>query len=202
MQLQNADILSVFDNVSNLVDKEIPQQSGNLADNVTNLEKVAQYCEDIYVNSKEQDKQHLLNETKGFTTQALASVAYQIHVLANSFLGLIENQSSLIGDMSNSMSNLAHEVSIHKEKVARREIGILTTNKCVVRTAKIKRPEIDEKPVKYVRKPIDYSIMDDIGHGVKLARQPANLDPLVKIGVGRQNSYSSTHSSTGKNFKN
>lgn len=197
MHLQNEDILTIFDNVTNLVEKEIPEQGVNLSDNVQNLEKVAQYCEDIYVNSKDQNKTHLLNETKGFTTQALASVAYQIHVLANSFLGLLENQSSVIEDMGNSMSNLSHEVNIHKEKVARREIGVLTTNKCVVRTSKVKRPEVDEKPVKYVRKPIDYSIMDDIGHGVKLSRQSANMDQISKMGVGRQNSYSSTHSSTG-----
>lgn len=197
MQLQSNELVTIFDNVTNLVEKEIPQQGVNLADNVTNLEKVAQYCEDIYVNSRDQNKTHLLNETKGFTTQALASVAYQIHVLSNSFLGLLENQSSLVEDMGNSMSNLAHEVNIHKEKVARREIGVLTTNKCVVRTAKVKRPDVDEKPVKYVRKPIDYSIMDDIGHGVKLSRQSSNLDPLGKISVGRQNSYSSTHSSSG-----
>ncbi len=74
---------------------------------------------------------------------------------------------------------------------------MLTTNKSVVRTAKVKRPDIDEKPVKYVRKPIDYSLLDDVGHGVKISRQSANLDPLVKIGVNRQNSYSSTHSSNG-----
>ena len=202
MQLHGGDLMPIFDNVTNLVEKEIPKQGVNLADNVTNLEKVAQYCEDIYVNSKDQNKTHLLNETKGFTTQALASVAYQIHVLANSFLGLLENQSSLIEDMTNSMSNLAHEVDIHKEKVARREIGVLTTNKCIVRTSKVKRPEVDEKPVKYVRKPIDYSLLDDIGHGVKLSRQSANMDQLAKIGVGRQNSYSSTHSRDGKSSFN
>lgn len=190
--------MTVFDNVTNLVENEIPKQGVDLAENVRNLENVAQYCEDIYVNSKDQNKTHLLNETKGFTTQALASVAYQIHVLANSFLGLLENQSSLVEDMGNTMSNMAHEVDIHKEKVARREIGVLTTNKCVVRTAKVKRPDVDEKPVKYVRKPIDYSLMDDVGHGVKLSRQSSNMDQLGKIGVGRQNSYSSTHSSSGK----
>ena len=197
MQLQGNELLNVFDNISNIVEKEIPLQGKNLADNTTNLEKVAQYCEDIYVNSKDQNKTHLLKETKGFTTQALASVAYQIQCLANSFLNLLDNQSSLIEDMGNSMTNLAHEVNIHKEKVARREIGILTTNKCVVRTAKIKRSEVDEKPVKYVRKPIDYSIMDDIGHGVKLSKTPGNMESLNTIGVGRQNSYSSTHSSSG-----
>lgn len=79
--------------------------------------------------------------------------------------------------------------------MARREIGILTTNKSVLRTVKVKKPEMEEKPVKYVRRPIDYSILDDVGHGVKLAR---HSDPLAKLGVqtvGRQNSYSSTHSS-------
>jgi abl interactor 2 len=184
---------------SNLIEKEIPDQTQNLSNNVKNLKTVAEYCEDQYVNSKESNKVHLLNETRGYTSQALASVAYQIHELANSFLQLLENQSMIINDMSVSMSHLAHDVSIHKEKVARREIGVLTTNKCVMRTQKIKRPEIDEKQVKYVRKPIDYSILDDIGHGVKLNRQSSALDPLAKIGVGRQNSYSSTHSSSSLN---
>lgn len=194
MQLQG-DIANNLEQITHLINKEIPEQSRNLADNVTNLEKVAQYCEDIYVNSKEAEKQHLLNETKSYTAQALASIAYQIHVLANNFLSLLDNQSTVVNDMNTSMHHLAHEVSIHKEKVARREIGILTTNKCIVRTSKVKRPEVEEKPVKYIRKPIDYSLLDDIGHGVKLSKQ--NTDQLSKIGVGRNNSYSSTHSSSG-----
>ena len=62
---------------------------------------------------------------------------------------------------------------IHKEKVARREIGVLTTNKTTSRPAGVKNPGIifpehQERPVKYVRKTIDYSILDDIGHGVKV----------------------------------
>lgn len=195
MHLQQ-EITNALVQSSNLIEKEIPDQTQNLSNNVKNLKTVAEYCEDQYVNSKEANKVHLLNETRGYTSQALASVAYQIHELANSFLHLLENQSMIINDMGVSMSHLAHDVSIHKEKVARREIGVLTTNKCVMRTQKIKRPEIDEKQVKYVRKPIDYSILDDIGHGVKLNRQSSALDPLAKIGVGRQNSYSSTHSSS------
>lgn len=198
MQLQG-EVLENFNSILNLIEKEIPLQGKNLSDNVVNLEKVAQYCEDIYVNSKEANKQYFLNETKGYTNQALASVAYQIHVLSNSFLQLLENQSAIINDMTVSMSHLSHDVNIHKEKVARREIGMLTTNRTATRTLKVKRPDVDEKPVKYVRKPIDYSILDDIGHGVKLKRSSYNPDPLLKIGVGRQNSYTSTHSSSGMN---
>lgn len=59
-------------------------------------------------------------------------------------------------------------VDIHKEKVARREIGILTTNKNTSRTHKIIAPANPERPVRYIRKPIDYNVMDDIGHGVKV----------------------------------
>lgn len=59
-------------------------------------------------------------------------------------------------------------VDIHKEKVARREIGILTTNKNTCRSHKIVAPANPERPVRYIRKPIDYSVLDDIGHGVKV----------------------------------
>ncbi|KAJ3584167.1 hypothetical protein NHX12_014663, partial [Muraenolepis orangiensis] len=58
-------------------------------------------------------------------------------------------------------------VDIHKEKVARREIGILTTNKNTSRTHKIIAPANPERPVRYIRKAIDYNMLDDMGHGVK-----------------------------------
>lgn len=48
---------------------------------------------------------------------------------------------------------------IHKEKVARREIGVLTANKSTNRTYKIIAPANPEKPIKYVRRGIDYNGM-------------------------------------------
>ena len=62
---------------------------------------------------------------------------------------------------------------IHKEKVARREIGVLTTNKTPSRPQGVKNPGIvfpdqQERPIKYIRKPIDYTAYDDVGHGVKV----------------------------------
>lgn len=64
--------------------------------------------------------------------------------------------------------SLMQTVDIHKEKVARREIGILTTNKNTSRTHKIIAPGNMERPVRYIRKPIDYTLLDDVGHGVKV----------------------------------
>ena len=66
----------------------------------------------------------------GYTTQSLASVAYQINTLAYNFLQMLDLQSSQIREMESQINHISQTVSIHKEKVARREIGVLTTNKC------------------------------------------------------------------------
>ena len=42
----------------------------------------------------------------------------------------------------------------------------------VPRQYKIIAPANPERPAKYIRKPIDYSILDDIGHGVKIVPPP------------------------------
>ena len=79
---------------------------------------------------------------------------------------MLDLQSSQIREMESQINHIGQTVSIHKEKVARREIGVLTTNKCSNRQYKIIAPANPERPIKYVRKPIDYSSLDHIGHGV------------------------------------
>ncbi|TSQ23964.1 Abl interactor 1 [Bagarius yarrelli] len=90
------------------------------------------------------DTNKALEETKAFTTQSLASVAYQISTLATS------------------------TVDMHREKVARREIGAFTVAKRYTRSSKIIPPAggNDPKP-KYSRTPITYSHLDTLGHGMK-----------------------------------
>nr|XP_008997504.2 abl interactor 2 isoform X21 [Callithrix jacchus] len=148
-----------------LLEEEIPGGRRALFDSYTNLERVADYCENNYIQSA--DKQRALEETKAYTTQSLASVAYLINTLANNVLQMLDIQASQLRRMESSINHISQTVDIHKEKVARREIGILTTNKNTSRTHKIIAPANLERPVHYIRKPIDYTILDDIGHGVK-----------------------------------
>ena len=66
----------------------------------------------------------------------------------------------------------------------------------VFRQYKIVAPANPERPIKYVRKPIDYSALDEIGHGVKTAQQP-------RLGKRSSNSpyapgAASQYGSTGK----
>jgi len=156
--------------LDSLITSEIPEGRQNLLDSYTNLERVAEYCENNYFQCD--NKRAALEETKGYTTQSLASVAYQINTLAYNFLQMLDLQSSQIREMESQINHISQTVGIHKEKVARREIGVLTTNKCsnspngLSRQYKIIAPANPERPIKYVRKPIDYSCLDTIGHGV------------------------------------
>uniref|UniRef100_A0A667XCI9 Abl interactor 2 n=1 Tax=Myripristis murdjan TaxID=586833 RepID=A0A667XCI9_9TELE len=160
-----------------LLEEEIPAGRRALLDSFTNLERVAEYCESNYVQSA--DKQRALEETKSYTTQSLASVAYLINTLANNVLQMLDIQASQLRRMESSVNHISQTVDIHKEKVARREIGILTTNKNTSRSHKIIAPANPERPVRYIRKPIDYSVLDDIGHGVKV-----NGQQNMKLGGG------------------
>ncbi|XP_062288394.1 abl interactor 2-like isoform X18 [Scomber scombrus] len=160
-----------------LLEEEIPAGRRALLDSFTNLERVAEYCESNYVQSA--DKGQALEETKSYTTQSLASVAYLINTLANNVLQMLDIQASQLRRMESSVNHISQTVDIHKEKVARREIGILTTNKNTSRSHKIVAPANPERPVRYIRKPIDYSVLDDIGHGVKV-----NGQQNMKLGGG------------------
>ncbi|XP_035271412.1 abl interactor 1-like isoform X4 [Anguilla anguilla] len=162
-----------------LLEEEIPAGKRALVESYQNLTRVADYCESNYVQA--QDKRKALEETKAYTTQSLASVAYQINALANNVLQLLDIQASQLRRMESSINHISQTVDIHKEKVARREIGILTTNKNTSRTHKIIAPANMERPVRYIRKPVDYTVLDDVGHGVKQGNnQPARGGTLSR----------------------
>ncbi|XP_015810931.1 abl interactor 1a isoform X7 [Nothobranchius furzeri] len=164
-----------------LLEEEIPAGKRALVESYQNLTRVADYCENNYVQA--QDKRKALEETKAYTTQSLASVAYQINALANNVLQLLDIQASQLRRMESSINHISQTVDIHKEKVARREIGILTTNKNTARTHKIIAPSNVERPVRYIRKPIDYTVLDDVGHGVKWLKAKHGNNQAVRAGT-------------------
>uniref|UniRef100_A0A2M3Z2Z8 Putative abl interactor abi-1 n=1 Tax=Anopheles braziliensis TaxID=58242 RepID=A0A2M3Z2Z8_9DIPT len=161
-----------MDDLITLIRTEIPDGRKNLQESYSNLERVAEYCEDTYYRSE--NKKASLEETKNYTTQSLASVAYQINTLAYNFLQLMDLQASQMSEMESQMNHISQTVMIHKEKVARREIGVLTANKVSSRQYKIVAPLNPEKPIKYVRKPIDYTVLDEVGHGIALTNSNSN----------------------------
>lgn len=69
------------------------------------LERVAEYCEGNYFQSD--NKRAALEETKNYTTQSLASVAYQINTLAYNFLQLLDLQTAQLAEMESQMNHIA-----------------------------------------------------------------------------------------------
>ncbi|XP_029379172.1 abl interactor 2 isoform X9 [Echeneis naucrates] len=88
-----------------LLEEEIPAGRSALLDSFTNLERVAEYCESNYVQSP--DKQRALEETKNYTTQSLASVAYLINTLANNVLQMLDIQASQLRRMESSINHIS-----------------------------------------------------------------------------------------------
>ncbi|KAK7167823.1 hypothetical protein R3I94_002024 [Phoxinus phoxinus] len=152
--------------------EDAPSARKALLDNYNNLQEVAKYCENNYLQSGN-DTSKALEETKAFTAQSLASVAYQISSLATNVLKLLDAQSLQLRKIESSVNQIGQTVDMHREKVARREIGAFTVAKRVSRSHKIVPPvKNKDAKLKYSRTPISFSSLDSVGHGMKDSGQP------------------------------
>ncbi|KAI1710360.1 abl-interactor HHR domain-containing protein [Ditylenchus destructor] len=156
---------SLSSELLHLLDKEIPRQISQLEESSAALERVAAFCEANY--SQANNKDQAFNETKQLTLQSLASVAYYINGLSSAIVRSLELEAENLADKANEINHIDQLVGVQKEKMARREIGKLTINKSVTRQNKITYPAEEEKTPRYHRAPIDYSLLDGIGHGCR-----------------------------------
>jgi abl interactor 2 len=62
---------SPFQDLAYILKSELPSLKGNLTDNIPNLAKVADFCEDNYLNSSNHDKSRVYEETKNYAIQAV-----------------------------------------------------------------------------------------------------------------------------------
>ncbi|XP_036945118.1 ABI family, member 3a isoform X1 [Acanthopagrus latus] len=167
--------------------EEAPSARKALLENYDNLLSVADYCYNNYVQSGD-GSMKALEETKKFTTQSLASVAYQISTLANSVLSLLDAQTNQLRHMESSINLIGQTVEMHKEKVSRREIGVFTAVRRVPRSHKIlppSQPPAGTQPrPPYSRRPINYQQLDGLGHGMKVSgKQPDRTGTIRKHGA-------------------
>uniref|UniRef100_G1QRN2 ABI gene family member 3 n=1 Tax=Nomascus leucogenys TaxID=61853 RepID=G1QRN2_NOMLE len=106
------------------------------------------------------DKRKALEETMAFTTQALASVAYQVGNLAGHTLRMLDLQGAALRQVEARVSMLGQMVNMHMEKVARREIAGPPGQKVIA-------PDSLPPLTPYCRRPLNFGCLDDIGHGIK-----------------------------------
>uniref|UniRef100_A0A8C8R8W0 ABI gene family member 3 n=1 Tax=Pelusios castaneus TaxID=367368 RepID=A0A8C8R8W0_9SAUR len=161
-----------------------------LRENYSNLQKVADYCENNYMQAT--DKRKALEETMAYSAQSLASIAYQISNLASNVLQMLDLQATELRQVEANVCCIAQMVDMHKEKVARREIGTLTVCKRLPHYQKIISPTYQEPLEPYFRKPLNFSILDDVGHGIKdQSTQLSRTGTLTRKGTKTSSGQSS-----------
>ncbi|NWH53817.1 ABI3 protein, partial [Fregata magnificens] len=161
---------------------DIPAGRQVLRDHHCNLHRVADYCESNYLQAS--DKRKALEETMALSTQSLASVTYQVSSLATAFLRLLDLQAAELRRVEIDVSCVAQKVDVHKEKVSRREIGSLTVSKRFPSYQKIMSPSSPPCLEPYYRKPLNFSVLDDIGHGIKdHSTQLSRTGTLARKGI-------------------
>ncbi|NWX50604.1 ABI3 protein, partial [Steatornis caripensis] len=165
-----------------LQQRDIPAGRQVLRDHHCNLHRVADYCESNYLQAS--DKRKALEETMALSTQSLASVTYQVSSLATAFLRLLDLQAAELRKVEADISCVAQRVDMHKEKVSRREIGSLTISKRFPSYQKITPPPSLPCLEPYYRKPLNFSVLDDIGHGIKdHSTQLSRTGTLARKGI-------------------
>ncbi len=88
-----------------LLDVKIPTARQQLRDSHKNLADLATYCQRNYVETGQTPE--ALEDTKRYAAQSLASVAYQVNVLAVSMLDLLDRQMSHMGDMEANINHIS-----------------------------------------------------------------------------------------------
>ncbi|NXH22803.1 ABI3 protein, partial [Bucco capensis] len=161
---------------------DIPAGRQLLREHHSNLLRVADYCESNYLEAS--DKRKALEETMALSTQSLASVTYQVSSLATAFLRLLDLQAAELQKVEADVSCVAQRVEMHKEKVSRRGIGSLTVSKRFPPSQKIISPPNPPCLEPYYRKPLNFSSLDAIGHGIKdHSTQLSRTGTLARKGI-------------------
>uniref|UniRef100_A0A8D1XRC1 Abl-interactor homeo-domain homologous domain-containing protein n=1 Tax=Sus scrofa TaxID=9823 RepID=A0A8D1XRC1_PIG len=144
---------------------EIPTAREALRGNHSALLRVADYCEDNYVQAT--SKRQGYEETAVQATQPVTSPGFSGGGQAGVTCRVLCQGEASQDQRSCHRSILGLMVNMHMEKVARREIGTLATVQRLPPSQKIIAPESLPPLTPYYRKPLNFGCLDDIGHGIK-----------------------------------
>ncbi|XP_072270848.1 ABI gene family member 3 [Pyxicephalus adspersus] len=179
--------------------REISAARQALRDSYQHLQNVADYCEKNYMEAP--DKRKALENTMALVTQTMASVVSQVGIAARYMSDMLEEQSQVLQKEEAKVRLIYQLIDIHSENVSRRKIGSLTVSKRFPHTQKILYGEDKGPQALYTRNPINFSSLDNIGHGF----MDSETQQLSKTGTMSRKisvkSMSQAHNSFGRSCR-
>lgn len=102
----------------------------------------------------------------GYVAQALASVAYQINLVATDIEAILAQQNEQLGQLHATISLPRQTITMHQEQLGRRSIATLTQPRRIIKSKKIVQVfQPKPGPPGPVRQELDFSALDKIGAG-------------------------------------
>lgn len=144
-----------------MIESRLADSRHKLIETSNNIEKAAAFCSEKYLVNP---KSNTLDESLELAAQSICAVAHEVNRFASQFLEALEYQSYQTTDLSDKISKLKMVCNIYLEKVARKAVGSFTVSRVPV----VYQHEgvLPEPPQKYIRQPINFSILDNVGHGI------------------------------------
>ncbi|KAI2800845.1 Abl interactor 2 [Blomia tropicalis] len=172
---------TINETIQILMDHHIVENRKLLHESWINLDKIADYCEGNYLQSERKDQ--ALDETKAYTTRALASVANQIHNFASNLSTLWDLQMNGLNELEARANGYRSQIRFHEERMARREIGRLTKPKYIPPpTLKVIKPLYPERYSAKKRRTNYYSGL--IGTGSNSTDSSSGPSAITSSGSG------------------
>ncbi|CAH8546176.1 unnamed protein product [Schistosoma margrebowiei] len=139
-----------------MIESRLEDSRHKLMETSNNIEKAAAFCSEKYLVNPESNT---LDESLELATQSVCAVAHEVNRFASQFLEALEYQSYQTTDLSDKISKLKMA-----KKVARKAVGSCTVSRVPI----VYQHEtvLPEPPQKYIRQPINFSILDNVGHGI------------------------------------
>ncbi|KAM3182633.1 hypothetical protein ACTXT7_011922 [Hymenolepis weldensis] len=157
------------------------------------IQQAAKYCSGNCLVASASGQRRTIDETMNYATQSLGTMIHHINHLASTFLALLDDRTEKMAEVEEKVAQLAMEMKIRREKVARKAIGTCTTSKAPFKCTLTKIRQ--DPPGEYVRRPIDYSLLDHVGHGNRIQEPVTSpyIAPMVHAQTLTRRGSTTTH---------
>ncbi|KAL5258961.1 hypothetical protein ACHWQZ_G009434 [Mnemiopsis leidyi] len=161
----------MYDEVEQLYNDEVLNTRRELQESSANLEQLAKYCEQSFLTC--QDQQTVFDQSKGYVVHSLVNVSHRLTKLSTSLSQLLNTHNGRLENINHQLHCIQQDFENIESYHSKEKVKSLGVTISIQRQHKVvQNKSINKDGKKHIRKPIDLSVLDDIGHGVVVQEEP------------------------------